>query len=329
MRASRLLTILIVLQARGRVSAEALARELEVSVRTIYRDVDQLGAAGVPVYAERGRNGGFALLGGFRTNLTGLTAPEADAVSLIGMAQAAADLGLGEDAESARLKILASIPPGKGKLAQRVATRFHLDPAPWYERPAPPPVLRTLAEAVWSDRQVRIAYESWKGLVNRTISPLGLVVKAGTWYAAGAAAGTTRIYRVAGMRALEVTDQANARPRNFDLAKFWVAAARDFEASLRSETARVRLSPRGVQLLRDVNPAGADAVAAQHPSPPANEWIEATIPFERLPHAVREALRMGAEMEVLAPAELRSAIAKEAAKIRQMHAGVARGKAIR
>ncbi|HLA71379.1 MAG TPA: WYL domain-containing protein [Steroidobacteraceae bacterium] len=329
MRASRLLTILIVLQARGRVSAEALARELEVSVRTIYRDVDQLGAAGVPVYAERGRNGGFALLGGFRTNLTGLTAPEADAVSLIGMAQAAADLGLGEDAESARLKILASIPPGKGKLAQRVATRFHLDPAPWYERPAPPTVLRTLAEAVWSDRQVRISYESWKGLVKRLISPLGLVMKGGTWYAAGAAAGTTRIYRVAGMRTLEITDEANARPRNFDLAKFWVAAARDFEAGLRSEMARVRLSPRGVQLLRDVNPAGADAVAAQHPSPPANEWIEATIPFERLPHAVREALRMGADMEVIAPAELRAAIAKEAAKLQQMHAGVARGKAIR
>lgn len=322
MRASRLLTILIVLQARGRVSAEVLARELEVSVRTIYRDVDQLGASGVPVYAERGRHGGFALLGGFRTNLTGLTAPEADAVSLIGMAQAAADLGLGEDAESARLKILASIPPGKGKLAQRVATRFHLDPAPWYERPAPPSTLRALAEAVWSDRQVRIAYESWKGLVNRTISPLGLVMKAGTWYAAGAAGGTTRIYRVAAVRALEITDEPNTRPRNFDLAGFWVTAARDFEAGLRSETARVRLSPRGVQLLRDVNPAGADAVAAQHPSPPANGWIEATIPFERLPHAVREALRMGADMEVLAPAALRAAIAKEAVRIRQMHAGV-------
>ena len=329
MRSSRLLTILIILQVRGRVSADALARELEVSVRTIYRDIDQLGAAGVPVYAERGRNGGFALLGGYRTNLTGLTAPEADAVSLIGAAQAAADLGLGADAASARLKILASIPPGRGKLAQRVATRFHLDPAPWYERPAPPPLLRPLAAAVWSDRQVRIAYESWKGPVKRTISPLGLVMKAGTWYVAGAVGESTRIYRVDALRALEVSDAATARPRQFDLAKFWAGAARDFEANLRGETARVRLSPCGVQLLRDVNPAAADAVAAQHPTPPGDAWIEAAIPFEKLPHAVREALRMGAEMEVLEPARLRVAIAAEAAKIERMHRSVARSKAIR
>jgi len=320
---------MIVLQVRGRVSAEALARELEVSVRTIYRDVDQLGAAGVPVYAERGRNGGFALLDGFRTNLTGLTAPEADAVSLIGAAQAAADLGLGENAESARLKILASIPAGRGKLAHRVETRFHLDPSPWYARPAPPPMLRPLAEAVWSDRQVSITYESWKRVVRRTISPLGLVMKAGTWYFAGAVDGATRIYRVAAVQTLELIDTASARPRNFDLAKFWAGAARDFEANLRGETARVRLSPAGVRLLRDVNPAAADAVATQHPAPAEGAWIEAMIPFERLPHAVREALRMGAEMQVLEPAALRTAIAEEAAKIRALHRTVAPRRPIR
>ena len=130
MRASRLLSILIVLQARGRVSAEALARELEVSVRTIYRDIDQLGMAGVPVYAERGRHGGFALLGGYRTDLTGLDSKEAGAVSLIGTAQAALDLGFGADAAAARLKILASLPLGSGKVAERIAARFHLDPHP-------------------------------------------------------------------------------------------------------------------------------------------------------------------------------------------------------
>jgi len=329
MRSSRLLTILIILQVRGRVSAEALARELEVSVRTIYRDVDQLGAAGIPVFAERGRNGGFALLEGFRTNLTGLTAPEADAVSLIGAAQAAADLGLGENAESARLKILASIPAGRGKLAHRVETRFHLDPSPWYARPAPPPMLRPLAEAVWSDRQVRITYESWQRVVKRILSPLGLVMKAGTWYAAGAVDGAARIYRVAAIQALEILEDASVRPRNFDLAKFWSGAARDFEANLRSETARVRLSPQGLRLLRDVNPAAADTVAAQHPAPAKDQWIEATIPFERLPHAVREALRMGAEMEVLEPADLREAIAAEATKIRRLHQAVAPRRPIR
>src|SRR5262252_3162269 len=141
MRASRLLSILIVLQARGRVSAEALARELEVSVRTIYRDIDQLGTAGVPVYAERGRHGGFALLGGYRTDLNGLTSSEADAVSLIGIAQAAMDLGLGEAAAAALRKIFASLPSGSGNVADRIGTRFHVDPSPWYSRPAPPAAL--------------------------------------------------------------------------------------------------------------------------------------------------------------------------------------------
>jgi predicted DNA-binding transcriptional regulator YafY len=319
MRASRLLTILILLQVRGRMSAESLARELEVSVRTIYRDVDQLSAAGVPVFAERGRSGGFALLSGFRTNLTGLTASEADAVTLIGTAQAAADLGFGTDAESARLKILASLPQGKGSTANRVAARFHLDPAPWYSRHAPPAALRTLAEAVWSDRQVRLTYESWKGIVRRAISPLGLVMKAGSWYLAGAVGGSSRIYRVAAISALEMLDVAAHRPRGFDLAKFWAEATVEFEKSLRNETARVRLSPRGVRRLRDVSPLAADAVAEQHPAPPADDWIEARIPVEKQSMALREAMRMGAEMEVLEPAALRAAVAAEARRIVQLH----------
>jgi predicted DNA-binding transcriptional regulator YafY len=319
MRASRLLSILIVLQARGRVSAEALARELQVSVRTIYRDIDQLGMAGVPVYAERGRLGGFALLGGYRTDLTGLDSKEAGAVSLIGAAQAAMDLGLGADATAARLKILASLPLGGGKLAERIAARFHLDPGPWYSRPTPPPALRQLAEAVWSDRQVRMTYESWKKITKRTLSPLGLVMKAGAWYFAGAVESTVRIYRVAAIREFKVIDEPAIRPRSFDLAQFWTEAASSFESRLRGERARVRLSPTGVKLLRDVNPAAADTVAAQHPSPPQDAWIEAEIFVERLPHAVREALRMGAEMEVLEPAELRTAIAEEARRIAGVH----------
>ena len=319
MRASRLLSILILLQARGRISAEALARDLEVSVRTIYRDVDHLGAAGVPVFAERGRNGGFALLGGFRTNLTGLTAKEADAVSLIGVAEAAADLGFGDGAASARLKILASLPPRTGTLANRVAMRFHLDASPWYARQPPPPALREIADAVWSDSQIRIEYESWKGAVRRTIAPLGLVMKAGTWYVAGTVGATVRTYRVDAIRGLTRTGEPARRPRHFDLARYWTESARDFEARLRNESARVRLSPLGLHLLRDVNPAAADAAAAQKPVTREDSWVEVRIPFERMPHAVREALRMGDEMEVLEPPELRAAIAAESRRIASRH----------
>lgn len=320
MRASRLLTILIVLQLRGRVSAEALARELEVSVRTVYRDIDQLGAAGVPVYAERGRHGGFALLGGFRTDLTGLTASEADAVSLIGMVQAAADLGLGDAAVSARHKVLASLPGNAAALAHRVAARVHVDPAPWYSAPATPPVLRDVAQAVWAAREIRVRYASWKGEVTRTLAPLGLVLKSGAWYLAGAAGGSTRIYRVASIREYSLTGAPALRPRGFDLVRFWTEAARDFETRLRSVTARVRLSPLGVQLLRDCNPAAAAAVDSTPRAQDGNGWIFADIPVEPLPHAVREMLRLGAEVEVIEPDALRVAIGSEAQRIARLHA---------
>src|SRR5215470_2164491 len=179
MRASRLLSLLILLQMRGRMSAEALAAEFEVSVRTIYRDMDQLSAAGVPVYAERGRNGGFALLDGYRTRLTGFTPAEAEALLLAGVGPAAADLGIGAEAAAAQLKLLASLPPDSGASAQRVASRFHLDPINWYSRAESIDILPALASAVWTEKRVRIRYESWTDLVTREVDPLGLVLKAG------------------------------------------------------------------------------------------------------------------------------------------------------
>src|SRR5918992_3044124 len=156
MRASRLLSILMLLQTRGRMSAEALAEEVEVSVRTIYRDIDQLSAAGVPVYAERGRSGGFRLLDGWRTRLTGLTVAEAQALFLAGLPGPAAALGIGEAMEAGQLKLLASLPADWQRDARRVAARFHLDPVGWYRSEAPPPYLQQVAEAGWSDPALSI-----------------------------------------------------------------------------------------------------------------------------------------------------------------------------
>lgn len=319
MRAGRLLALLILLQLRGRLSAAALAREFEVCVRTIYRDVEALSASGVPVYAERGRAGGFALVDGFETRLTGFTAREADALALIGVAQAAQELGFGEQATSARLKLLASLPRDAGAGALRVAARFHLDPIPWYGRRAAPAALRPLAEALWSDRRVHIRYESWQGTGERTIAPLGLVLKAGDWYVVAARGASLRTYRVAAIGALRVLDDTFARPRDFDLARHWAAATRAFEDALRGERAHVRLSPEGRRLLRDAHPVAADAVDAQAPAAGRDGWVEATIPVERGPHAVRELLRLGDTVEVLAPAALRDAVAAEAAALARRH----------
>jgi predicted DNA-binding transcriptional regulator YafY len=324
MRASRLLSILILLQMRGRLSAETLAAEFEVSVRTIYRDIDQLSAAGVPVYAERGRAGGFALVDGYRTRLTGFTPAEADALLLAGVAGAADDLGIGAEAAAAQLKLLASLPPDSGASAQRVAARFHLDPISWYSRAEPLEILPALASAVWSDARLRIRYESWRETVTRDVDPLGLVLKGGLWYLVAAVKRQPRTYRVSNIQSLELIKGQAQRPARFDLARFWKIWARDFEARLLDERARVRLSPAGLKLLADVSPVAADAARNAHdPCKPAG-WIKAQIPVESVDRATRQILRLGAEIEVLAPAALREAVAREAQRVVALYAGAKR-----
>jgi predicted DNA-binding transcriptional regulator YafY len=319
MRASRLLSILILLQMRGRLSADTLAREFEVSVRTIYRDIDQLSAAGVPVYAERGRAGGFALLDGYRTRLTGFTPAEADALLLAGVGGAAADLGMGADLAAAQLKLLASLPPDSGASAQRVSARFHLDPANWYSRIEPLEMLPTLAAAVWSDTRIRIRYESWKDVVMRDVDPLGLVLKGGVWYLVAAAKTQPRTYRVSNIQGLEILEARFKRSSRFDLARYWAAWARDFEARMLRETATVRLSPEGLRVLRELSPAAGEAADAAHRKCAPAGWIRADIPVESVAYASRQLLRIGADIEVLGPPALRDAIAREARRVADLY----------
>lgn len=309
MRASRLLTILMRLQLRGRISAVDLARDLEVSVRTIYRDVDQLSAAGVPIFSERGRNGGFELHEGYRTNLTGLTESEAEALLLAGIGAAAADLGIGEAAATARLKMLASLPPALGASALRVGTRFHLDPAAWYSQGQAPESLPLLASAVWNDLCVRFTYQSWKGEVSRRAEPWGLVTKGGAWYLVAAVDGVPRTYRVSSIRDLEVLEATFERSTKFDLKTYWSSWIDDFEARLFVEQAVVQLSPIGLRRLQEVSPKAAAGAAIS--ARPVNEsgWIEAEIPIESIEFSAQQLLRLGREIIVLSPVALRRALA--------------------
>lgn len=320
MRASRLLSILILLQMRGRVSAEALAREFEVSVRTIYRDVDQLSASGVPIYAERGRSGGFQLLDGYRTKLTGFTQKEADALLLAGAGSAAADLGIGVDLSAAQLKLLASLPPDSGASAQRVAERFHLDPINWYSRAEAIDILPALASAVWRERKIRISYESWTDVVTRELEPLGLVLKAGIWYLVAASKSQPRTYRVSNIRSLDVLEQGFRRPAKFDLARSWKTWAKEFEARLLREHAVVKLSSAGRKGLRELSPAAAEAVDASHRACKPDGWVQARIPIEGVEYATRQLLRLGSDVQVLEPLALKTAIAAEVRKIAALYA---------
>ena len=329
MRSSRLLSLLLRLQLRGRVSAAELAAEFEVAVRTIYRDLDALSAAGVPVHAQRGRGGGIVLDPGWRTALTGLTAPEARGVALAGLRGAALDLGLGAEAADVQLKLLASLPPDAAADAARIAERFHVDPLPWYHRPESLPLLPALAAAVWAGRRVRVRYASWSAQTERTLSPLGLVLKGGLWYLVAmpvgrgrAVAGAPRTYRASGILALRELPQAATRPAGFVLAAHWPGAVAQFEARLMAGRATVRISEEGLRILRAEQPAAeAWAQRTRRPWPGRARpgWCEAELPTEGEPYAARQLLRLGTEVEVLAPASLRAAVAKEAAAVARRH----------
>ncbi|MFO1455442.1 MAG: WYL domain-containing protein [Steroidobacteraceae bacterium] len=319
MRASRLLSMLLLLQARGRSSAPSLARELEVSVRTVYRDVDALGAAGVPLHTEAGRDGGIVLRDDYRFRLTGLTGDEASALPLAGLAQVASDLGLGAAAGAAQLKLLASLPAASGKGARRLAARVHVDPVPWYHRGERLDQLPALAAAVWGDRRLVLDYQSWSRRSRMRVDPLGLVQKGGLWYLVALSRGRPRSFRVSSIVTAEVLDASALRPVDFDLGQCWARSVADFERRLRAGRARVRLSPAARQLLRDELPAAAEHVDATAGNPGPDGWVEAELPVEGIDHAARQLLRLGQDVEVLAPAALRAAVVREARAVLARH----------
>lgn len=317
MRASRLLSILILLQVRGRLTARALAAEFEVSERTIYRDVDELSAAGVPVYADRGPGGGFRLLDGYRTRLTGLTVGEAETLLLAGLPGPAADLGLAAPLATARLKLLAAVPPAAGEGAVRVGDRFHLDPVAWYQRAAPPALLPAIARAVWGQERLRLRYESWSETVRRTVEPLGLVLKAGAWYLVARADGRIRTYKVARVLDLETLEETFERPAGFDLASHWRGELGRFEGGLRKEEATLRVSPAALSRLDRLGADIAEAVLGAVPD--AAGWRLATAPIESVPYAAGLLLGFVDDVEVLAPPELRRALAERAARVSALY----------
>ncbi len=317
MRASRLLSILITLQAQGQRSAASLAEELEVSVRTIYRDVDALSAAGVPIYAERGAGGGFRLLDGYKTRLTGMTRPEAEAMLFMGLPGPAMQLGLADAYFASRLKLLASLPTALREEATRIAGRFHLDTAAWNPDEASIHLLPDLATAVWDQRRIRLDYESWTKASARLVDPLGLVLKAGTWYlvakvgAGGAARPLT--YRLASIRAAAVTDQTFERDPAFDLAAHWRSAQEEFVARLQQDWALVRVRAAQAERLKLISAAVAQNLEMLGPDLADPAWVRARLPIEGLPHATREMLKFGPDLEVLEPSTLRAALARAAA----------------
>lgn len=323
MRASRLLSMLMLLQTRGRLSAPRLAELLQVSVRTVLRDIDQLSAAGVPVWTQTGRHGGIQLREGWRTQLTGLTAPEARSVFLAGLPGPAAELGLGEAMALAQLKLLAALPADARDDADRVARSFHLDPTDWFRHAAPPPLLQAVAGAVWRRQRLEIRYESWRRVSQQVIEPLGLVLKAGQWYVAARPLHRSdpRPYRLAAIERLEVLQEPFVPPPRFDLAGWWRASTERFEAGVYTATARLRVTEEGLARLARFSPQVARAAEENMGLSEREGWIEVEVPIESVAHAAREMLRLGDQAEVLAPAALRDALRDTALAMWRHHGG--------
>ncbi len=311
MRASRLLSILMLLQTRGRLSAPQLAAELEVSQRTVLRDMDQLSAAGVPVWSDRGRDGGFQLREGWSTTLTGMTEGEAQALFLAGLPNAATELGLGSAAASARLKMLAALPMALREDAARASARLHVDPVDWYCAATPPIYLQAVANAVWQQRLVHIRYESWRNVIDRFIKPLGLVLKAGIWYVVALAdsAKAPRTYRLSNIQSLSIQEKTFIYPKMFHLATHWQTATKRFETEIYTDSARLRVTAHGMKRIKELSAAVAAAAIRTAANDDADrDWFLITVPIESIEHATDQFLSIGADAEVLEPLALRKRI---------------------
>lgn len=316
MRASRLLSILMTLQARGRVTAQALADECEVSLRTIYRDVDALSASGVPVYSDRGSAGGYRLLEGYRTRLNGLSLEEARSLFFAGLAGPAAALGLGSVMAAAQLKLTAALPVDMRAAAERTRTRFHLDAPGWFHEKELPVYLQDIAVAVWNQRPIEIRYRSWKAETRRRVAPLGLVLKSGAWYLVGLVDNSARTYRIARVRELKVLEDAFERPSDFDLEAYWTQSTERLENKLHQNRATVRLSPTGFKMLEPLTSSFVSALT-EIGEADADGYRTVVMPVGSLWQASSQLLRFGVDAEVLGPPELRE---KMRDAIRILHA---------
>ncbi len=323
MRADRLLSILLLLQAHGRVPARELSRRLEVSERTIYRDLDALSAAGVPVYTERGRYGGCAIVEGYRTDLTGLTGIEARTLFAARAVGYLSDLGLGDAGEAALLKLLAALPDASRRDAERSLARFHLDPDVWFHAPEPAPYLPLLHEAVWQERRLRLTYRRSSGtMTDSVVEPLGLVAKARVWYLVAVEGASMRVFRVARIQEATLMTERFTRPDGFDLPSFWTTWRAEFERSIPSYPVVVRVAAAAMPHLQDL--LGEEAVIHLEQASPPDALDRRVIPvtFERIDDARRALLGCGVLVEAIEPRELRARLVESSAVLSALYAHI-------
>jgi predicted DNA-binding transcriptional regulator YafY len=314
MRADRLLSIMLLLQTHERMTAAQLAQRLEVSERTILRDMDALGGAGIPVVAERGAGGGWRLMEGYRTRLTGLTADEVQSLFFARPPEALAELGLKEASESAWLKLWASLGERAREQATFVHERILVDPRGWRDSSQALTALPKLIEALWRGRQVRFEYENaLHEAGERLVDPLGLVAKGSAWYLVASRDGSLRTYRVSRIGDITVEAAAAVRPSGFDLSKYWEESSTRFRERLPQVCATYLADPR---ILRWIRYKGWRVLEQA----PEGDRMRVRLRFDSEDEVVQLALAHGPDIELLEPVALRQAVCEAARSTVEMYA---------
>jgi predicted DNA-binding transcriptional regulator YafY len=320
MRADRLLSIMLLLQVYRRLTAGELARRLEVSERTIQRDMEALSIAGVPVVAERGAGGGWALVEGYRTNLTGLNGAEIQSLFAATPARLLSDLSLDRASDAAHVKLLAALPASSRSLAEYVSRRIHVDVAGWGSREESAPHLRTIQEAVWRGRKLFFAYARGceRPDAELLVDPLGLVAKGSVWYLVAAVEGDVRSYRVSRVRSARLSDGEASRPEGFDLAAFWSESIARFREELPRYFATLRAHKSVVPVLYY---AGRFSRVEEASGPDAGGWSVVRMRFQFEEDACGLALGFGTKVEVLEPEGLRAKVLETARRVAEFYEG--------
>ena len=320
MRADRLLTILLLLQARGRITAQELAERLEVSERTIYRDLQALGQAGIPIYGNAGAGGGYTLVEQYQTRLTGFTKSEVRALAPSQSGGPLYDLGLGSALETAFLKLEVVLAPHWQGDIDTVKRSIHLDSTGWLWAHEPVPFLPLVNEALWLGQKVEVDYCRHDGQVRqRIIDPYGLVAKSTIWYLIGAVDGQIRIFRVSRMRKARLLTERSQRPQEFDVQAYWETWKHILEEKYTPYVVRLRLAPEGIQKLLESVDETVRSSMKEEPIDDDQGWHHISITFHSLLHAQAVILSTGHLLEVLEPMELREAIRAQAQRIAALY----------
>jgi predicted DNA-binding transcriptional regulator YafY len=304
MRADRLLSIMLLLQVHRQLTSKELSRRLEVSQRTIHRDMEALSGAGVPVYALRGAGGGWVLDEGFRTGPVGLKEAEIRALFLARPPRLMEDLGLNDAAEAGLVKLLGALPRQSQQSADDIRQRIHLDAVGWRRSEEATPCLAELQTAVWTDRKVRLIYRrEGANPSERVVDPLGLVASGPVWYLVAAVDGDLRTYRVSRIEDATILGETTDRPPSFDLAEYWQASKSRFVANLPVYEATLRLDP---EVLPSLQRFGRPRPVIREDGPDAEGRVVVTIRFDVFEEARETILGWGPQVEVIAPAEFRA-----------------------